>query len=50
MRINKNLAIDIRADFCTRMRALGKKPAEIAQLNRFLETSLANVNELEKGS
>jgi hypothetical protein len=35
-RINKILAIDIRADFVTRMRSIGKTPNEIEQLDRFL--------------
>jgi hypothetical protein len=45
-RINKVLAIDIRADFVTRMRSIGKQPKEIEQLDRFLVASLQNVNDL----
>jgi hypothetical protein len=45
-RINKILAIDIRADFVTRMRSIGKQPKEIAKLDRFLFASLQNVNDL----
>jgi hypothetical protein len=45
-RINKILAIDIRADFVTRMRSIGKQPKEIAELDRFLFASLQNVNDL----
>jgi len=45
-RINKTLAIDIRADFVTRMRSIGKQPKEIEQLDRFLVASLQNVNDL----
>jgi len=49
MRINNNLAIDIRADFVTRMRSLNRTPKEIEQLDFFLTISLDNVNELAKG-
>jgi hypothetical protein len=45
-RINKTLAIDVRADFVTRMRSIGKTPKEIAKLDRFLFASLQNVNDL----
>ncbi|MEP7703441.1 hypothetical protein [Paraglaciecola sp. 25GB23A] len=45
-RINKTLAIDVRADFVTRMRSIGKTPKEIAKLDRFLFDSLQNVNDL----
>ena len=45
-RINKTLAIDISADFVTRMRSIGKQPKEIEQLDRFLFASLQNVNDL----
>jgi hypothetical protein len=45
-RINKILAVDIRADFVTRMRSIGKTPKEIAKLDRFLFASLQNVNDL----
>ena len=48
MRINKNLVIDIRSDFVTRMRSLGKTPKEIEQLCLFLEISLDNVNEIAR--
>ena len=47
-RINNDLQVDIRADFCTRMRSIGKTREEIEQLNIFLEASLQNVNELGK--
>jgi hypothetical protein len=45
-RINKILAIEIRADFVTRVRSIGKTPKEIAKLDRFLLASLQNVNDL----
>lgn len=48
MRINKNLATDIRSDFCTRMRSLNRTPKEIEQLDFFLTISLDNVNDLAK--
>ena len=47
-RINKILAIDIRADFVTRIRSIGKQPKEIEQLDRFLFTSLQNINDLDR--
>ena len=46
MRINKTLSTDIRADYCTRMRSLGKSRKEIEQLNLFLEASLDNINDI----
>ena len=48
-RIKNELAVDIRADFCTRMRSIGKTREEIEQLNIFLEASLQNVNEIGLG-
>lgn len=45
-RINSDLAVDIRSDFVTRMRSIGKQPKEIEQLDRFLFASLQNVNDL----
>lgn len=48
VRIDRNLAIDIRHDFVARMRSIGKAPKEIAQLNIFLEASLTNINDLAK--
>lgn len=50
MRINKKLAIDIRADFCTRMRSLNRAPKEIAQLDFFLRISLDNLNDLHNNT
>ena len=47
MRINKTLSTDIRADYCTRMRSLGKSRQEIEQLSLFLEASLDNINDLD---
>ncbi len=47
-RINKTLAIDLRADFVTRMRSIGKSPEDIAQLDFFLSVCLDNVNDLAK--
>jgi len=46
MRIDKTLQADIKSDFVTRMRSLGKTRKEIEQLNLFLEASLQNINEL----
>jgi len=46
LRINKDLAIDIRSDFVTRMRSIGKTPEDIAKLDIFLSVSLQNVNDL----
>jgi len=46
MRINKNLSTDIRADFVTRVRSLGKNRKEIEQLSLFLEASLDNINDV----
>ena len=48
MRIDKTLQIDIRSDFATRMRSLGKTRKEIEQLSLFLSISLDNVNDLAK--
>ena len=48
VRINHTLAVDIRHDFATRMRSLGKPPKDIELLNLFLELSLENVNELAR--
>jgi hypothetical protein len=45
-RINKELQIDIRANFATRMRSLGKTPKDIEQLNLFLDLSLSDVNDI----
>jgi hypothetical protein len=45
-RINKILAIEIRADSVTRVRSIGKTPKDIAKLDRFLLASLQNVNDL----
>ena len=47
MRINRNLGIDIRADFVTRMRSLGKSRKEIEQLSFFLEASIENINDID---
>ena len=46
IRINKTLGIDIRADYCTRMRSLGKSRQEIEQLSLFLEASIDNINDM----
>ena len=46
LRINRTLSTDIRADYCTRMRSLGKSRQEIEQLSLFLEASLDNVNDI----
>ena len=48
LRINKTLAVDIKHDFVTRMRSIGKSRKEIEQLNVFLDASLTNINELDK--
>ena len=48
LRINKDLAVDIRSDFVTRMRSIGKQPREIEQLDRFLVACLQNVNDLDR--
>ena len=48
LRINKYLSVDIRHDFVTRMRSIGKTRKEIEQLNIFLEATLTNVNDLAK--
>jgi hypothetical protein len=48
LRINRVLAVDIRHDFVTRMRSIGKTIKEIEQLNIFLEATLINVNDLGK--
>ena len=45
-RINKTLSTDIRADYCTRMRSLGKSRQEIEQLAIFLEASIDNINDI----
>jgi len=47
MRINKTLNVDIRSDFCTRMRSLGKNRQEIKQLDFFLSVAMDNVNEID---
>jgi hypothetical protein len=47
-RISKELAVDIRSDFITRMRSIGKTRKEIELLNIFLEASLTNINDLDK--
>ncbi|MFT6269089.1 MAG: hypothetical protein ACJAVV_001909 [Alphaproteobacteria bacterium] len=47
-RIKSDLVVDIRSDFVTRMRSIGKQPKEIEQLDRFLVTSLQNVNDLDR--
>jgi len=47
-RISKDLSIDIRSDFVTRMRSIKKTRKEIEQLNLFLEATLNNVNDLGK--
>ncbi|WP_293750337.1 hypothetical protein [uncultured Paraglaciecola sp.] len=47
-RIKNDLAVDIRSDFVTRMRSIGKKPKEIEQLDRFLVACLQNVNDLDR--
>jgi len=46
LRINRTLSTDIRADYCTRMRSLGKTRKEIEQLNLYLEASLDNINDI----
>jgi len=46
MRINRALSTDIRADYCTRMRSLGKSRKEIEKLSLFLEASIDNVNDI----
>jgi len=46
MRINRVLSADIRADYCTRMRSLGKSRQEIEQLSLFLEASIDNINDI----
>lgn len=48
MRINSNLAADIKHDFVVRMRSIGKTRSEIQQLVLFLDASLANINDLSK--
>ncbi len=48
MRINKTLNVDIRSDFCTRMRSIGKTRQEIEQLDLFLSAAMDNVNDLAK--
>jgi|VirMetMinimDraft_7_1064189.scaffolds.fasta_scaffold653987_2 hypothetical protein len=45
MRINKTLNVDIRSDFCTRMRSIGLKRLEIAKLDMYLSVSMDNLNE-----
>jgi hypothetical protein len=47
-RIKSDLAVDIRSDFVTRMRSIGKTPKEIEQLDRFLVACLQNVNDLDR--
>jgi hypothetical protein len=48
LRINKDLAIDIRSDFATRMRSIGRTPKEIEKLDIFLSLCLQNVNDLSE--
>ena len=48
LRISNHLSVDIRHDFVTRMRSIGKTIKEIEQLNIFLEATLINVNDLGK--
>ena len=47
-RINKVLAVDIKSNFCTRMRSLGKKTEDIAQLVLFLDLSLRDINDISR--
>ncbi len=47
-RITQSLAADIKSDFVTRMRTIGKSRKEIAQLALFLGVSLDNINEIDK--
>lgn len=48
VRINRNLAIDVKHDYVTRLRSIGKSRKEIEKLIIFLDASLTNVNDLAK--
>jgi hypothetical protein len=48
LRVNRTLAIDIRSDFATRMRSIGRTPQEIEKLDIFLSLCLQNVNDKQE--
>ena len=47
-RITKNLAIEIKSDFVTRLRSIGTSRKEIEKLVLYLDVSMVNINEIDR--